>query len=149
SFDDDQKRVNALFKNADAANIRVIELKLPLDDFKRFLYCRKYAVITLVNQLSLKCHRCIEKTAFCNCNSGVLGSFVQRMKGYRYLGHFITLVAYDPDEDVFYYRDPAVSDDMCSISATDLEHARDSNGTDHDCADAPSLDIFSSQEYEE
>jgi len=26
SFDDDQKRVNALFDSADAANVRVIEL---------------------------------------------------------------------------------------------------------------------------
>ncbi|KAG0207603.1 guanylyl cyclase domain-containing protein 1 [Mortierella sp. GBA30] len=133
SFDDDQKRVNALFDNADAANIRVIELRLPLDDFKRFLYCRKYAIITLVNQLSLRCRQCTEKTAFCNCDSGVLGSLIQRVKGYRYLGHFIVLVAYDPETDTFYYRDPAVSDDMCSISAMDLERARDSRGTDHDC----------------
>ncbi|KAF9114981.1 guanylyl cyclase domain-containing protein 1 [Mortierella sp. AM989] len=132
SFDDDQKRVNALFDNADAANIRVIELALPLDDFKRFLYCRQYAIITLVNQRLLRCPQCLEKSAFCSCSMGTLGSIVQRMKGFRYVGHFIVLVAYEPNEDLFYYRDPAVGDDLCSVSASDLEHARNSTGTDHD-----------------
>ncbi|KAF9339201.1 Guanylylate cyclase-domain-containing protein [Linnemannia elongata] len=133
SFDDDQKRVNELFENADAANVRVIELTLPLDDFKRFLYCRKYAIITLVNQRLLKCPQCLEKTNFCSCNAGPLGSIVQRMKGFRYIGHFIVLVAYDANEDMFYYRDPAVNDELCSIAAADLERARNSSGTDHDC----------------
>ncbi|KAI8599810.1 Guanylylate cyclase-domain-containing protein [Dissophora ornata] len=133
SFDDDQKRVNALFENAEAANIRVIELTLPLSDFKRFLYCGNYGIIALVNQRLLKCPQCLEKTAFCSCSAGTLGSIVQRMKGFRYIGHFIVLVAYDPTEDRFYYRDPAEADDLCSISAVDLERARNSIGTDHDC----------------
>ncbi|KAF9327503.1 guanylyl cyclase domain-containing protein 1 [Podila minutissima] len=88
SFDDDQKRVNALFDGADAANIRVIEL--------------------YVHYLSL------EKSAFCNCDSGVIGSLVQRMKGFRYI-------------------DPAIGDDLCSVTGHDLERARNSSGTDHDC----------------
>ncbi|KAF9914195.1 guanylyl cyclase domain-containing protein 1 [Lobosporangium transversale] len=133
SFDDDQKRVNALFDNADAENVRVIQLVLPLDDFKRFLYCRKYGIITLVNQRLLSCLQCLEKTTICNCTIGVFDSFVQRMKGFRYIGHFILLVAYEPNTDMFYYRDPAVRDDLCSISASNLERARSSNGTDHDC----------------
>ncbi|KAF9392860.1 hypothetical protein CPB97_008451 [Podila verticillata] len=133
SFDDDQKRVNTLFDGADAANIRVIELTLPLDDFKRFLYCGKYGIITLINQRLLKCQQCLEKSAFCSCNSGVVGSLMQRMKGFRYIGHFIVLVAYDPDEDMFYYRDPAIDDDLCSVTGHDLERARNSSGTDHDC----------------
>ena len=32
---------------------------LPLDDFKRFLYSKKYAIITLVNQRLLKCPQCL------------------------------------------------------------------------------------------
>ncbi|KAG0308103.1 hypothetical protein BGZ98_008999 [Dissophora globulifera] len=133
SFDDDQKRVDALFDNADAANIRVIEMALPLDDFKRFLYCGNYGIITLVNQRLLKCPECLENAAACNCSTGAFKSMVQRMRGFRYIGHFIVLVAYDPTEDIFYYRDPAVLDDLCSISAHDLERARSSSGTDHDC----------------
>ncbi|KAG0085124.1 guanylyl cyclase domain-containing protein 1, partial [Podila epicladia] len=114
SFDDDQKRVNALFDGADAANIRVIELTLPLDDFKRFLYCGKYGIITLINQRLLKCQQCLEKSAFCSCDSGVVGSLVQRMKGFRYI-------------------DPAIGDSLCSVTGHDLERARNSSGTDHDC----------------
>ncbi|KAG0261362.1 guanylyl cyclase domain-containing protein 1 [Mortierella polycephala] len=125
SFEDDQKRVNTLFENADAANVRVIELTLPQDDFKRFLFSKKYAVITLVNQRLLRCQQCLEKAALCSCNSGTLASILQRLKGFRYL-------AYDPNTDMFYYRDPAVNDDLCSISASDLDRARNSSGTDHD-----------------
>ncbi|KAG0322906.1 hypothetical protein BGZ99_003007 [Dissophora globulifera] len=95
SFDDDQKRVDALFENADAANIRVIEIQDNMADESK-LYS---------SSLLLR----------------------------REIGHFIVLVAYDPTEDIFYYRDPAVLDDLCSISARDLERARSSSGTDHDC----------------
>ncbi|KAI8346839.1 Guanylylate cyclase-domain-containing protein [Mortierella sp. GBAus27b] len=133
SFDDDQKRVNTLFDGADAANVRVLELALPLDDFRRFLYCGSYAIITLVNQRLLRCQQCLEKSAFCSCNTGTLFSMIEWIKGFRYIGHFIVLVGYDPNLDMFYYRDPAKDDQLCSTSAEDLERARDSSGTDHDC----------------
>lgn len=42
------------------------------------------------------------------------------------------LIGYDPTEDVFIYRDPAVRDQFCVISADDLDDARQSEGTDHD-----------------
>lgn len=52
---------------------------------------------------------------------------------YEYkLGHFIVLIGYDPTEDVFIYRDPAVRDQFCVISADDFDDARQSEGTDHD-----------------
>jgi uncharacterized membrane protein len=37
----------------------IVSRTLPLDDFKRFLYCKKYAIITLVNQRLLKCPQCL------------------------------------------------------------------------------------------
>lgn len=48
------------------------------------------------------------------------------------VGHFIVLIGYDPTEDLFIYRDPAVNDEFCTISADDLDEARQSEGTDHD-----------------
>lgn len=42
------------------------------------------------------------------------------------------LIGYDPTEDVFIYRDPAVRDQFCVISADDFDDARQSEGTDHD-----------------
>ncbi|KAF9157896.1 hypothetical protein DFQ26_008192 [Actinomortierella ambigua] len=133
SFDADQARVNGLFENATSSNIRIIEMMLPLDDFRRFLSCGQYAMVVLVNMRLLRCSNCVEQTAMCSCNTGPLGAVVQQMRGYRYVGHFIVLVQYDPSTDEFYYRDPGVNDDLCVISAKDLEKARRSSGTDHDC----------------
>lgn len=48
------------------------------------------------------------------------------------VGHFIVLIGYDPTEDLFIYRDPAANDEFCTISADDLDEARQSEGTDHD-----------------
>lgn len=32
---------------------------LPIDDFKRFLFCKKFAIITLVNARLLRCQWCL------------------------------------------------------------------------------------------
>ena len=48
------------------------------------------------------------------------------------IGHFIVLIGYDPTEDLFIYRDPATTDEFCTISADDLDEARQAEGTDHD-----------------
>jgi hypothetical protein len=37
---------------------------LPLDDYKRFLYCKQYATITLVNARLLKCKLCQVSTPY-------------------------------------------------------------------------------------
>ena len=63
---------------------------------------------------------------------GQLDLLLERFKGYEYLGHFIILIGYDPTEDLFVYRDPAIDDAFCTISADDLDKARQSEGTDHD-----------------
>jgi hypothetical protein len=47
-------------------------------------------------------------------------------------GHFIVLINYDPNEDVFIYRDPAQQDKVCVIQADILDSARQSIGTDND-----------------
>ncbi|KAI8890477.1 hypothetical protein K501DRAFT_236806 [Backusella circina FSU 941] len=133
NYDEDEKRVNKLFAIAKSCSVHVVRMMLPLDDFKRFLYCKKFGIITLVNARLLKCH-------LCKRNRGCLGSvcnqfdlIVEKFKGYDYLGHFIVLIGYDPTGDYFIYRDPAASDDFCTISADDFDEARQSEGTDHDC----------------
>jgi hypothetical protein len=52
--------------------------------------------------------------------------------GDDFIGHYILLVGYDPDEDVFYYRDPGFDEELCSMEADLLERARSHSGTDHD-----------------
>ena len=48
------------------------------------------------------------------------------------LGHYITLIGYDHTEDLFIYRDPAVVDSYCTITADEFDAARQSDGTDND-----------------
>lgn len=48
------------------------------------------------------------------------------------MGHYILLIGYDPDKDVFYYRDPGTDAELCVIDGDDLEAARMNDGTDHD-----------------
>jgi hypothetical protein len=51
------------------------------------------------------------------------------------IGHFIVLINYDPNDDVFIYRDPAQQDKVCVIQAEILDSARQSIGTDNDWYD--------------
>ncbi|KAI8084621.1 Guanylyl cyclase [Halteromyces radiatus] len=133
NFDQDELRVNRLFSIAKSSSIHVVRMVLPLDDFKRFLYCKKFAMITLVNARFLNCPICKEHQSCVLSACGQLNSFMEKVKGNDYLGHFVVLIGYDPNEDMFIYRDPAVEDKFCVISAKDLDHARQAEGTDHDC----------------
>lgn len=49
-----------------------------------------------------------------------------------FIGHYILLVGYDPEDDLFYYRDPGYEDDLCCMDSFTLEQARSHAGTDHD-----------------
>ncbi|KAL0083554.1 Guanylyl cyclase [Phycomyces blakesleeanus] len=132
-FDEDERRVNKLFGSAKSKSIHVVRMMLPMDDFKRFLYCQRFVIVVLVNARLLKCQKCREQR---NCVVTVCGQFdffFEKMKGYDYIGHFICLIGYDPTENLFIYRDPAVVYSYCTISAEDLDNARKASGTDHDC----------------
>ena len=50
----------------------------------------------------------------------------------EFTGHYILLVGYDVESDIFYYRDPGVPIHICCIKSSDLECARGWPGTDHD-----------------
>ncbi|GAB5592252.1 hypothetical protein Unana1_07152 [Umbelopsis nana] len=133
TFSEDEKRVNKLFAIAKSCNVHVVRMLLPIDDFKRFLFCKKFAIITLVNARLLRCQLCMDQKG---CSASVcvgFDSILDRMKGYEYVGHFIVLINYDPSEDVFIYRDPAQQDKICVIAADTLDSARQSIGTDNDC----------------
>ncbi|KAH8550570.1 Guanylyl cyclase [Umbelopsis sp. PMI_123] len=133
TFSEDEKRVNKLFAIAKSCNVHVVRMLLPMDDFKRFLFCKKFAIITLVNARLLRCQWCQNQKG---CSASVcvgFDSILDRMKGYEYIGHFIVLINYDPNDDVFIYRDPAQQDKVCVIQAEILDSARQSIGTDNDC----------------
>ncbi|KAI8051710.1 Guanylyl cyclase [Thamnidium elegans] len=133
NFDEDEKRVNKLFAIAKSCSVHVVRMMLPLDDFKRFLYCKQFAIITLVNARLLRCQLCKKSRGCLGSVCGHIDMIYERFKGNEYLGHFIVLIGYDPTEDLIIYRDPAATDEFCTISADDLNEARQSEGTDNDC----------------
>ena len=49
-----------------------------------------------------------------------------------FAGHYIVLIGYDAERDLFYYRDPGSNETLCCCSVQVLEAARMSSGTDHD-----------------
>ncbi|CAO3650194.1 unnamed protein product [Cunninghamella echinulata] len=113
-----------------AVDIRMV---LPLEDFKRFLYCKKFVLIALVNARYLKCVICKEKQNCLFTMCGKLDLILDKVKGNSYLGHFIVLIGYDPIQDMFIYRDPTINSNYCAIPASIFDKARQSEGTDHDC----------------
>ncbi|KAJ8663979.1 hypothetical protein O0I10_000255 [Lichtheimia ornata] len=130
TFDEDERRVNKLFVAAKSRSVHVVRMMLPIDDYKRFLYCRQFVIIALVDARLLQCQRCQERA---NCMLSLCGYILNRFKGYdEYAGHYITLIGYDHTEDLFIYRDPAVVDSFCTITADEFDAARQSDGTDND-----------------
>ncbi|KAI9276503.1 Guanylyl cyclase [Sporodiniella umbellata] len=132
-FDQDEKRISRLFAIAKSCSVHVVRMMLPLDDFKRFLFCKQFVTITLVNARFLKCKLCKKRRGCLGSMCGQLDLLFEKFKGYDYIGHFIVLIGYDPTEDVFIYRDPAIKDQFCIIPAEDFDEARKSEGTDNDC----------------
>jgi hypothetical protein len=59
-------------------------------------------------------------------------------KGYDYVthhdfqGHFIVLIGYDRENDVFFYRDPGTDSELCAIGGDELETSFYAKETDRD-----------------
>jgi hypothetical protein len=54
------------------------------------------------------------------------------VKPVEFVGHFIVLIGYDPEIDMFFYRDPGSESKLCAIHGDDLEKAYSCQQTDHD-----------------
>ncbi|KAJ1980364.1 hypothetical protein H4R34_002477, partial [Dimargaris verticillata] len=130
TIDSDQQRVEHLFSVAHRSNVRIIRIPLPLLDLKRFVAEQKFAIILLVNTKLLCCTYCSDTRS--PRNDTPYDRLCSYGKGKEYVGHFIVVVSYNFIHDAFYYRDPALVDEVCQIKACDLEAARSSDGTDFD-----------------
>ncbi|KAG2223719.1 hypothetical protein INT45_003443 [Circinella minor] len=138
TFDQDKKRVNKLFASAKSCSVHIVRMKLPIEDYKRFLFNRQFAIVALVNARLLHCERC---EAGRGCMASLCGQLFYKISSDDYtecilykmeLGHYIVLIGYDPTEDLFIYRDPGIMDDYCTISTEEFDQARQAEGTDHD-----------------
>ncbi|EGF78764.1 hypothetical protein BATDEDRAFT_12878, partial [Batrachochytrium dendrobatidis JAM81] len=123
SIAEDLKRVHSLFAKARACQVRIVPLVLAMDDICRFLASNRYAIIILVNFNLLKCTTCSK-------NKAKTSTIYDQQNEFE--GHYIVLIGYDAARDVVYYRDPGVSDTLCSVKVDCLDKARMSCGTDCD-----------------
>ncbi|KAJ9060147.1 hypothetical protein DSO57_1034062 [Entomophthora muscae] len=127
-----------MFALARRHSISIIRMVFPLDDFKRFLLQRSFAIIVLVNAELLQCECCSNTSSAKVCRVPSLGVISQALcwRTYyptiEYAGHYIVLIGYEPSSDCFIYRDPAARAHFCMISASKFEVARRFLGTDDD-----------------
>jgi hypothetical protein len=138
--------VHELFANAASSNIRVVPVVVSSDNLKRFLNLRQYACILLVNLSLLDCMLCdsfFDQASSAGSNAPLLPSKLaclgwlsfckfKRPTCDDFVGHFIVLIGYDAELDVFYYRDPGKTVARCAIKADVLDLARSCPGTDND-----------------
>ena len=151
----DQKRVHDLFSAAKNYNIRIVPMTILIDDLKKFLYnpdhddIIPYSCILLLDATLLNCkichHKAVQKQSFfkrvlrffhrlnLNCFSSTSQSrSVTQSRNDDFVGHYILLVGYDRENDLFYYRDPGCDEGLCCIDSDSLDVARSAIGTDHD-----------------
>ena len=50
----------------------------------------------------------------------------------EFVGHYIVVIGYDSDTDMYFYRDPGTDSKLCAISGDGLESAHNCAETDHD-----------------
>jgi hypothetical protein len=135
SIQEDFKRIHPLFAKASENGVRVVPVTLVMDDIKRFLLSNRYAIILLVNSNLLSCLTC-RKT---KKNTLSLFDCCIPTKGYKkvqesqeFVGHYIVLIGYDFERDVFLYRDPGVESPLCEMKEEDVQAAYYSQETDRD-----------------
>ncbi|KAI8812718.1 Guanylyl cyclase [Cladochytrium replicatum] len=130
----DQPRIHSLFAAAKDAGVRVVQMILKLDDLRRFLRSERFVAIVLVDLNYIRCAVCAKRN-----RRGMHRRHHTRPtskggdKDEEFVGHYVLLVGYDPEEDIFLYRDPGTTAELCAMSADEMERARCASGTDHDC----------------
>lgn len=72
-----------------------------------------------------------KRTCLGICNSyGKLG--YDYVTHHEFQGHFIVLIGYDRENDVFFYRDPGTDSELCAIGGDELEISFYAKETDRD-----------------
>ncbi|XP_077996256.1 protein GUCD1-like [Glandiceps talaboti] len=134
TFNEDEKRVNALFKNAEHLGINTKKRSVSIHEIQRHLNQKQIAIV-LTNSELLKCRLCPEEELD---SSNKQGSKWQELflfsccKSTPYAGHFIVLCGYDKKQGTFLYKNPSCYSDLCCCSVKDFDKARKSYGTDED-----------------
>jgi hypothetical protein len=103
-FEEDEKRVNELFKQAASKNITVIQKSVSLDSIKEHI-SKGGLIIALIDSALMSCHHCQSLTErfidkFC--------AHTETAKG-EYEGHYILIEGYDEATQKIFYKDPSAA----------------------------------------
>ncbi|XP_006819996.1 protein GUCD1-like [Saccoglossus kowalevskii] len=130
TFDEDEKRVNNLFSNAEHLGIKAIKRSVTLREIHQHL-SENHIAIVLVNSDLLKCKICREELELNQEGSSWHWMF-SCCTSTSYAGHFIVVCGYDKTEKTIFYKNPSSYSELCICSSKDFDKARKSYGTDED-----------------
>jgi hypothetical protein len=117
-IDKDQERVLALFDEARAAGVPIMERSFPVDAWQHALTTRRVVLILLVDTRALRCVVC--------------GCFKRQLLTCGFTGHYVVVFAFDTDKQAFAYHDPGSVCEVCWMRPVDFDKARSAKGTDED-----------------
>jgi len=132
TFDQDARRINALFSEACVRGVSVEQRSITLEEIKQHLF-NGNPVIVLVDMQYLRCIECTRLSCFSSPYYYISSVVCLPIKStVEYAGHYIILCKYNSDSDLFEYKDPSKCASACFIRSEHLEIARKSAGTDED-----------------
>lgn len=115
-------RVQEREAKAEDNGIRVVEGEISSDSLKQFIQ-QGHVAIVLINSLFLGCLEChphqFNELTFCT----------MPVSGNPYRGHYILICGYNPELDVYLFKNPSGAKETCFVPATTLEHSRKTFGT--------------------
>ena len=117
-IDKDEARVLALFDEARAAGVPIIERSFPVSAWLHAIMTRRIVLILLVDTRALRCEVC--------------GCFKRQFLTCSFTGHYIVVFAYDTARECFAYHDPGSACMVCWMRPIDFDKARSAKGTDED-----------------
>lgn len=120
----DTERVNARFQEAEQKGVIVDEGALTTNDLIEHL-ANYGPVILLTNSELLSCDVC-KKQKLSNELRGIFPVYTD------FSGHYIVLCGYNLRFGKVLYRNPAMSDQICTMTLKQLDAARGAFGTDND-----------------
>lgn len=122
----DAERVMDRFRYAEGCGVLVEQRSVSLPDILSHLLLQK-PIIILTNARLLQCRLCAFSSTRHSLRKACFGSC-----GAPYQGHFVVLRGFDDRNQLMYYSNPSVREEVCCCTYDEMEEARLAYGTDED-----------------
>jgi len=109
-------------KIAEKNGIVIVEREISSEEFKQAII-NGHVAIVLINSLFFGCLEChpdqFNEFTFCSMPIG----------GDPYRGHYVVISGYNPELDVYLFKNPSGSKEICFVPVSTFEHSRRTYGT--------------------